>query len=60
MNKVIVGFVVVIISFVFVGCAEQPPKASVNNNQAEWQQFKAKKAQDELAAEVAKQKAANQ
>jgi hypothetical protein len=32
-------------------------KTSMNNDQAAWQQFKAQKGQDELAAEIAKQKA---
>jgi hypothetical protein len=31
-------------------------KTSMNNDQAAWQQFKAQKGQDELAAEIAKQK----
>jgi hypothetical protein len=32
-------------------------KTSMNNDQAAWQQFKAQKGQDELAADIAKQKA---
>lgn len=33
-------------------------KTSMNNDRAAWQQFRAQKGQDELAAEIAKQKAA--
>jgi Ni,Fe-hydrogenase III component G len=33
-------------------------KTSMNNDQAVWQQFKAQKGQDELAADIAKQRAA--
>ncbi len=36
--------------------AETAVKTSMNNDQAAWQQFKAQKGQDELAAEIAKQK----
>ena len=36
--------------------AEESLKTSMNNDQALWQEFKAKKAQDELAAEIAKMK----
>lgn len=35
---------------------ETAVKTSMNNDQAAWQQFKAQKGQDELAAEIAKQK----
>jgi hypothetical protein len=35
---------------------ETAVKTSMNNDQAAWQQFKASKGQDELAAEIAKQK----
>lgn len=35
---------------------EAAVKTSMNNDQALWQQFKASKAQDELAADIAKQK----
>jgi LPP20 lipoprotein len=35
---------------------ESAVKTSMNNDQAAWQQFKAQKGQDELAAEIAKQK----
>jgi hypothetical protein len=31
-------------------------KTSMNNDQAAWQQFRAQKGQDELAADIAKQK----
>ncbi len=37
---------------------ETAVKTSMNNDQAAWQQFKAQKGQDELAAEIAKQKVA--
>jgi hypothetical protein len=37
---------------------ESAVKTSMNNDQAAWQQFKAQKGQDELAAEIAKQKVA--
>ena len=36
--------------------AETAVKTSMGNDQAAWQQFKAQKGQDELAAEIAKQK----
>ncbi len=36
--------------------AEERVRTSMNNDQALWQQFKAQKAHDELAAEIAKQK----
>ncbi len=36
--------------------AEESLKTSMNNDQALWQEFKAKKAQDELAAEIANMK----
>ena len=36
--------------------AEESLKTSMNNDQALWQEFKAKKAQDELAADIAKMK----
>jgi hypothetical protein len=50
--------------FVLVGLDEQTTqkltetavKTSMNNDRAAWQQFKAQKGQDELAAEIAKQK----
>ena len=35
---------------------EAAVKTSMNNDQAAWQQFRAQKGQDELAAEIAKQK----
>ena len=35
---------------------ETAVKTSMNNDQAAWQQFKASKGQDELAADIAKQK----
>jgi hypothetical protein len=35
---------------------ENAVKTSMNNDQAAWQQFKAQKGHDELAAEIAKQK----
>jgi len=35
---------------------EEAIKTSMNNDQAAWQQFRAQKGQDELAAEIAKQK----
>lgn len=35
---------------------ETSVKSSMNNDQAAWQQFKAKQGQDELAADIAKQK----
>jgi hypothetical protein len=37
---------------------ETAVKTSMNNDRAAWQQFKAQKGQDELAAEIAKQKVA--
>jgi ABC-type transporter MlaC component len=40
-------------------CSSAPAKVAQtveNNDRAAWQQFKAQKAQDELAADVAKQK----
>lgn len=37
---------------------ETAVRTSMNNDQAAWQQFKAQKGQDELAAEIAKQKIA--
>jgi LPP20 lipoprotein len=52
--------------FVLVGLDDQAAqqltenavKTSMNNDQAAWQQFKAQKGQDELAADIAKQKVA--
>jgi hypothetical protein len=40
--------------------AEKVLKTSMNNERALWQQFKASKSQDELAAEIAKMKADGQ
>lgn len=39
--------------------AEHAVKTSLNNDQAAWQQFRAKKGQDELAADISKQKVAS-
>ncbi len=36
--------------------AETAIKTSMNNDQAAWQQFRAQKGQEELAAEISKQK----
>jgi len=60
MKKLFMGFCAVAFVLAVTGCAEPAPKSSAGNNSAEWQQFKGKKGQDELSAEVEKQKAEKQ
>lgn len=57
MKNVLISLCVLAVASMMSACGESPTKSSANSDQAAWQQYKAKKAQDELSAETAKQKA---
>jgi outer membrane biogenesis lipoprotein LolB len=59
MNKFNFACSTFVAAMLLSACSSAPTKVAQtveNNDKAAWQQFKAQKAQDELAAEVSKQK----